>query len=460
MAGNFVNEYKQKLVSAEEAVKVVQSGDWVAFGHFAMFPKLLDAALAKRKDELREVKIRSVCPMYTVECAMVDPKYEHFIYHSGFLSPFDRKLGDRCFYLSGFYADGPAKVRQGLAGKIRAVFLKTTRMDSHGFFNFGTSASYMRALCEWADCVVVEANDKAPYCLGGEQECVHISEVTHIVESDYPMMIFPQDIPATDVQKNIATYIVEEMVDGCTLQLGIGGLANYIGKMIADSDLKDLGVQSEMMCDAFVDLHEKGKITGRYKPKDKGKMVYTFALGSQRLYDFLDRNPACAIYPVDLCNSPEVIALNYKQISINNALMVDIGGQVSSESVDFTQISGTGGQFDFTYGAWRAAGGKSFIVLPSTRKLKDGRTVSRIVPFLGQGNFVTLPRSISMYIVTEYGKVNIMSKSTWQRAEELISIAHPDFRDELIKEAEKQKVWIRSNRIGGTSYVSGQAKTS
>jgi acyl-CoA hydrolase len=446
MANNFAGEYKQKLVSAEEAVRVVQSGDLVAFGHFAMFPKLLDAALARRKDELSNVEVGSVCPMQTVECAMVDPKYEHFIYHSGFLSPFDRKLGDRCFHMPGLFHDSPARVRLGLAGEIRAVFIKTTAMDSHGFFNFGTSCTFTRALCDWADQVVVEANDKAPYCLGGEQECVHVSEVTHVVESDYPMVAFPQDIPATEVQKKIADFIVEEIEDGCTLQLGIGGLSNYIGHIIADAGLKDLGVQSEMMCDAFVDLYEKGKITGRYKSKDRGKMVYTFALGSQRLYDFLDRNPACATFPVDKCNAPQIVAQNHKQISINNALSVDITGQVSSESVDFTQISGTGGQLDFGLGAAGAAGGKSFICLPSTRTLKDGRIVSRIVPFISPGNIVTLPRTIPMYIVTEYGKVNLMAKSVRRRAEDLISIAHPDFHEELIKEAEKQKIWIRSNK--------------
>ncbi|MFZ0943414.1 MAG: acetyl-CoA hydrolase/transferase C-terminal domain-containing protein [Syntrophobacteraceae bacterium] len=448
MASNYVSEYRQKLVSAEEAATVVRSGDWVAYGHFAMAPRLLDEALAKRKDDLRDVKVRCVCPLQTIEVAKVDPKYEHFIYHSSFLSPYDRKLGDRCMHIAGMYHNGPATIRNGHASHSRVFFLKTAPMDNHGFFNFGTSCSYHRALCDVADQIVVEVNNKVPVCLGGEQENVHISEVTHVVESDnYDMPVFPQDIPATDVQKSIATHIVEELEDGCTLQLGIGGLANYVGKILAESDLKDLGVHSEMMCDAFVDLFEKGKITGCCKTRQKYKMVYTFALGSQRLYDFLDNNPACAIYPVDICNNPESIGRNYKQVAINNALMVDIYGQVSSESVNFQQISGTGGQVDFTSGAWLSKGGKAFICMPSTRLLKDGRTVSRIVPFITPGNIVTAPRAMPMFIVTEYGKANITGKSVWQRAEMLINIAHPDFRDDLIKDAQKQKIWTMTNKI-------------
>jgi acyl-CoA hydrolase len=448
MGSNHVSEYRQKLVSAEEAVKVVRSGDWVGYGHFAMAPRLLDAALAKRKDELRDVKVAAVCPLQIVEVAKVNPKYEHFIYHSSFYSPYDRKLGDRCLHIAGNYHNGPATVRKGHAAHARVFFLKTAPIDDHGFFNFGTSCSFHRASCDVADHIVVEVNDKVPVCLGGEQESVHISEVTHIVDSDnYDMPLFPQDIPATDVQKSIASHIVEEMEDGCTLQLGIGGLANYIGKILAESDLKDLGVHSEMMCDAFVDLYEKGKITGRYNARHKNKMVYTFALGSKHLYDFLDHNPACAIYPVDVCNNPESIGLNHKQVAINNALMVDIYGQVSSESVDFQQISGTGGQLDFTYGAWMSEGGKSFICMPSTCRLQGGRTVSRIVPSIAGGNIVTVPRTIPMYIVTEYGKANIMGKSVWARAEMLINIAHPDFREELIKDAQKQKIWTRTNKI-------------
>lgn len=445
---DYCREYENKLVSAEDAVKHVKSGDWVAYGHFAMFPRTLDNALARRKDELTDVNVRCSCAQYEAEVAKVNPKYEHFIYNSSFLSHADRKLGDRCFHMPEMYQSGPNNLRGGHSLPVNVVFLMTTAMDKHGYFNFSTSCSYHRALCDQADVIIVEVNKSAPFCHGGEQENVHISEVTNIVESkDNIVPAIPSDMPVSDVEKAIAAFIVEEMEDRCTLQLGIGGLANCIGKSIADSGLKDLGVHSEMMCDAFMNLYEQGLITGKYKNIDKYKMTYTFALGSEKLYKFLDRNPACATYPSDIINNPERIKLNDKQISVNNALMVDLYGQVCSEAINFRQISGTGGQVDFTYGACLSKGGKAFISLPSTRTLKDGKVVSRIVPHMPPGTIITDPRTLPMFIVTEYGKVNIMGKSVWKRAEQLISVAHPDFRDELIQAAEKNGIWTKSNRI-------------
>lgn len=328
------------------------------------------------------------------------------------------------------------------------AFIATTEMDKNGFFNFGVSCSYTRAICDAADIVIVETNDKAPICLGGEQEGIHISEVDYVVEGTNEALVsIPYDIDAGDVEKRIAEYVVEEIEDGSCLQLGLGKLANYIGKVIAESDIKDLGVHSELICDSYIDLFENGKITGKYKNWGKRKMVYTFAIGSEKLYDFLHLNPLCATYPVDIVNNPFQIALNDKQVSVNNALMIDIFGQVSSEMVDFRQVSGIGGQLDFMMGAFYSEGGKSFLCMPSTRKLKDGQVVSRIVPFLPQGSVVTDSRVFPMYIVTEYGKVYIQGCPVWDRAEKLIKIAHPDFRDDLIKAAQKYGIWTRTNRI-------------
>lgn len=443
----YAQEYKSKLVSADEAVKVVKSGDWVAYSHFAMTPRVLDEALAKRKDELTDVKIRGVCAVHPPKVALTDPENKHFIYNSGFFSGVDRKLQDQgmSFHIPGLYAESPINIREGYAARPNVAMLVTTPMDEGGFFNFSLSNSYERALCEVADIIILEINQNAPRSLGGAQECVHISEVDYIVEGNNEPLMEIQGHPPAAVDKNIASLIVEEIEDGACLQLGIGGMPNTIGQMLKDSDLKDLGVHSEMLCAAFVDLYEAGKITGARKSIDRFKMVFTFALGSAKLYEFIHNNPACAIYPVDYTNRADIIAKNDKQISINNAIEVDLYGQISSESVGARQISGTGGQFDFTYGAFRSRGGKAFICLSSTKMVKN-QLVSRISPTITPGSIVTVPRTVAPYIVTEYGKANLKGKPTWQRAEMLINIAHPDFRDDLIKEAEKMKIWTRTNK--------------
>ncbi|WP_366924265.1 butyryl-CoA:acetate CoA-transferase [Metallumcola ferriviriculae] len=444
----YQKEYKNKLVTADEAVKAVQPGDWVAYSHFAMTPKVLDEALSRRKAELSDVKVRGVCAVHPLQVALTDPDQKHFIYNSGFFSGVERKLqdGGMAFHIPGLYQESPITMRSGQASKPQVTMLVTTPMDENGFFNLSVSNSYEHAAFERADTVIVEVNKNVPRCLGGDHENIHISEIDHIVEgNNEPLVEIPQH-PASEIDKKIASLIVEEIEDGACLQLGIGGMPNTVGQMIGESDLKDLGVHSEMLCGAFVDLYEKGKITGAKKSIDRYKMTFTFALGDKRLYDFIHNNPACAIYPVNYTNSTETISKNDKQISINNAIEIDLYGQVCSETVGARQISGTGGQFDFTYGAVRSKGGKAFICLSSTKKLGDN-TVSRIVPTLTPGNVVTVPRTVVQYVVTEYGKVNLKGKSTWQRTEMLINIAHPDYREDLVKEAERLKIWTRTNKL-------------
>jgi len=249
------------------------------------------------------------------------------------------------------------------------------------------------------------------------------------------------------VDRRIAEHIMKEIEDGACLQLGIGGLPNLIGQMIAESDLKDLGIHTEMLVDSCVDLYNAGRITGRKKTVDHFKMAYTFAMGTKKLYDFLDRNPTCASYPVNYINDPRMISLNNKVVAINNAIEVDLFGQVCSESVGAEQKTGTGGQLDFIFGAFQSKGGKGIISLNSTHKDKEGKLHTRIVPSVAPGSIVTVPRSIVQYVATEYGVVQLKGKSTWERAEALISIAHPEFRDELISQADKMKIWIKGNRV-------------
>ena len=240
--------------------------------------------------------------------------------------------------------------------------------------------------------------------------------------------------------------ILEEIPDGACLQLGIGGMPNAVGALIAKSDLKDLGVHTEMYVDAFVDIANAGKITGARKNIDKGRQVYAFGAGTKKLYDYLNKNPECMSAPVDYTNDVRTISALDNFMSINNAVDLDLFGQVNAESAGIKHISGAGGQLDFVLGAYLSRGGKSFICCSSTFKKKDGTLESRIVPTLAPGSIVTDTRANIHYLVTEYGKVNLKGLSTWQKTEAIISVAHPQFRDQLIAEAEKMHIWRASNK--------------
>ncbi|WP_066635610.1 acetyl-CoA hydrolase/transferase family protein [Desulfolucanica intricata] len=438
--------YRQKLVSADEAVKVVKSGDWVDYGDFAGSVQDLDRALAKRKDELLDVKVRSVTRAAPAEICNVDPEGQHFTYNNWHFSGLDRKYSDQglCYFIPFLFREAPSMYRNFL--DVDVAMLTVSPMDEHGFFNFGLQSAFSKATIDKAKIVIVEVNQNMPRVLGGYEECVHITDVDYIVESSN--WAIPQ-IPApkiTEVDQKIAQMIVNELEDGSCIQLGIGGMPNAVGKLIAQSDLKNLGVHTEMFVDAYVDMYEAGRVTGLNKSIDKGKMVFTFAMGTQKLYDFCHNNPIIASYPVDYTNTPHIMAQNEKLVSINNAIEIDLFGQVCSESAGIRQISGTGGQVDFFEGAYLSKGGKAFCCFTATFKDKQGNLKSRIKPLLTPGAIVTTPRTVAMYIVTEYGIVNLKGKSTWERAEALISIAHPEFHDELIKEAEKMNIWRKSNK--------------
>lgn len=442
---SYANEYAQKLVSAEKAVSVVKSGDIVAYSHFVMFPKTLDEALAKRVGEVSNVKIKCAVGMNQSQAALADPEHKSFTYMSSFFSGPERKLGDKglAFHLPGNYGQNHWDIMNGFGHPANIAMIKVAPIDKKGFFNLGTSASYEGATIDKADIVIVEVNSNVPRCLGGGHELVHISKVNYIVESDnYPMTALPV-VPPRPEDEAIAKLIVGEIQDGSCLQLGIGGIPNAVGKIIADSDLKDLGCHSEMVPDAYVDLYEKGKMSGAKKQIDKYKMVYTFAMGSQRLYDFLDDNPICSTYPVGYTNHPFIIAQNDNVVSVNNALQVDLFCQVCSEAQGSRQISGTGGQLDFTLGATFSKGGKGFLCLHSTN-VRNGELISRIVPSVT--GIVSCPRTYVMNIVTEYGIAKIKGNPTYEIAENLIAIAHPQFQDELVKEAQKLGIWTRTNK--------------
>ncbi|HQQ51270.1 MAG TPA: acetyl-CoA hydrolase/transferase C-terminal domain-containing protein [Spirochaetota bacterium] len=440
-------EYDQKKITVSQAASFVKSGYKIFYGEFVLFPEAIDEELAKRVNELHDVDVRSVCYMRVPKIVEADPQREHFILNDFHFGTISRRLYDQhlCNYIPMTYHQGPRVAKKYLDFDI--VFLTVGPMDPRGYFNYGLANSVTSAVVTKAKKIVVEVNEHVPYCLGGNQESIHISRIDHVVEGkNLPLPQIPALEP-TEIDKQIAKHLLAEIEDGACLQLGIGGLPNIVGQMIAEGDFKDLGVHTEMLVDSYVDLYQAGRVTGSRKNIDKYKMSYTFAMGTDKLYDFLHHNPTCASYPVNYINDPRIIALNDKVIAVNNAIEVDLFSQVSSESVGIVHKSGTGGQLDFIFGAFGSHGGKGFICLSSTYHNKNGNIVSRIVPTLPQGAIVTVPRSIVHYVVTEYGAVQLKGKSTWERAEALISIAHPDFRDELIEKAAEMNIWTRTNKL-------------
>jgi len=444
---NWEELYQKKLTTAAEAVQAVHSGDWVDYGWCTNHPVALDKALAARKDELHDVKVRGGVTMWMPEIAKAEDAGEHFTWNSWHCSGVDRKIITKGmgFFAPIRYSELPRYYRENV--RVDVAMIQVTPMDSHGNFSYALAASHLADMLAKAKTVIVEVNRNLPWVYGLNGSEINLQDVDMVVEGDNPPVAqLGGGGEPSAVDKAVAELIVKEIPDGACLQLGIGGMPNAVGSMIAQSDLKDLGVHTEMYVDGFVDMALAGKLTGRNKAIDKGRQVYAFAAGSQKLYDYVNRNPDVMAAPVDYTNDVRVLAQLDHFISINNAIDMDLFGQVNAESAGLKHISGTGGQLDFVMGAYLSHGGKSFICMSSTMTGKDGSVKSRIVPTLTPGSIATDPRSCVQYIVTEYGLVNLKGLSTWERAEALIGIAHPDFRDELIRSAEQMKIWRKSSK--------------
>ncbi|MBP2026207.1 butyryl-CoA:acetate CoA-transferase [Peptoniphilus stercorisuis] len=445
---DYSKEYAEKLISAKEAASMVKSNDWVDYAWAAQTPVAIDRELAKRVEELENVKLRGGVLLAVPEIFKADPNGDTFIWNAWHAGGPDRgriNTTDGAFYIPLRYSELPKYYRQNC--EVDIAFIQVPPMDQHGYFNFGLNASHLMAVCEVAKKIVVEVNENMPRALGGFETEIHISKIDGIVEGDNQGLPELASGSFGDVDRKVGELIVNELSDRSCLQLGIGAMPNAVGSLIAESDLKDLGVHTEMYVDAFVDLYNAGKITGAYKNVDRFRQTYAFAAGSKKLYDFIDNNPQCMAAPVDYTNDARIISKIDNFVSINNAVNVDLWGQVSSESSGMKHISGAGGQLDFVLGSYLAENGKSFICLSSKfYNKKSGKEESRITLNFEPGSAITVARPNTNYIVTEYGIFNCKGRSTWERAEGIINLAAPEFRDDLIKDAEKANIWRKSNR--------------
>lgn len=330
------------------------------------------------------------------------------------------------------YRDGPGLVNEYID---LDVFTATVSpMDKHGFFSTGCSASISEAMISKAKRIYLEVNDQMPRALSGP--VIHISQVTAFCENNIPLVELPKVEP-DEASVAIGHLIAAEIEDGSTLQFGIGAIPNEVAKALKDK--KNLGIHTEMLTDGMIELIECGAADNSMKPIHQGKTVATFALGSKRIYDYIDDNPDILMLPVDYVNDPATIAQHPDFVSVNAAVEVDFFGQVSAESIGTRHISGSGGQADFVRGALQSKGGKSFIAFSSTSK---GGTVSRISPVLTPGSIVTTLKNEVDYIVTEYGIAKMRGSTLRERAKQLIAIAHPNFREKLTLAARKQNIII------------------
>ncbi len=429
---SWFDDYKGKKCSIDEAVSVVKSNDRIYVSGNAATPFGLMDALEKRKDELHNVELAHVL-LFGDEPLSKPGMEGHFRHNSLFVGPADRAAvnAGKADYIPVFLYEIPSFFYKGLL-PVDVAFMHLSPPDEHGFMSYGVECLASKGAAESAKIVVAQVNEKMPRALG--DSFIHASRVSKIVEisKDLPEL---QPIPFTDVEKKIGANVASLVEDGSTVQLGIGGIPNAALKAMFDR--RDLGVHTEMVSDSIIEAIEAGVVTGSKKTLHTGKIIATFYLGTKKIYEFIDNNPVFETHPCNYTNHPYIIGQNEKMVAINSAIEVDLTGQVCSDSIGTRIYSGFGGQLDFIRGAAQSKGGKPIIALPSTAK---GGKLSKIVSTLQVGAGVVTTRADVHYIATEHGVVSLHGKNLRQRAEALISIAHPDFRNVLEEEAKKRKL--------------------
>ena len=424
--------YLQKRTTAADAVRHVHNGDTIIVSTGVGEPPTLLTELFTQRHSFQNVKVAQILALR--KYAYFDPETVANVRHVAlFYGPASRAGGQAGWvdFTPNYFSEIPAQIERGQI-PAEVVFSMASPMDAHGYFSLSLGADYTMAAVAKARAVLLEVNPNVPFAYGN---ClVHVSQVTALVESSDPVL--EVGLPTIGpVQAAIGKQVAELVEDGSTLQIGYGGIPDAVVMQLTDKH--DLGIHSEMIGDGILTLVESGTVTNRRKNYLPGKMIATFALGSAKLYRFMDRNPMLEMHPVNFTNDPMLAGQNDKLVAINATLQIDLLGQCGSESLGHSPFSGTGGQSDFVRAANRSRGGKAFIVLPSTAK---DDTISRIAPVLSPGTHVSTSKNDINYVVTEYGVAQLRGKSAGQRARELIGIAHPNFRAELTAQAKHMKL--------------------
>ncbi|MDR2157600.1 MAG: 4-hydroxybutyrate CoA-transferase [Clostridiales Family XIII bacterium] len=425
--------YKNKLCTADAAVKHIKSGDAVVLAHCVGEPPVLVEAMVANAAQYENVEVKHMVNLGSG--AFAAPGMErHFRVNPLFASANTRAAisEGRGDFTPAFFHEIPKLFREGKL-RIDVLLLQVSSPDDHGYCSLGPSVDYTLQAVNSAKTVIAQVNAQLPFTYG--DGIVHISAFDHIVEADSPIYeIQPPKIG--DVERAIGEHCAALVEDGATLQLGIGAIPDAV--MLFLKNKKDLGIHSEMISDGTLALFEAGVITGAKKSINKGRMTVTFLMGTRKLYDFVHRNLAVEVRPVDYVNHPLTISRQYKMVAINSAMEVDLMGQVNAESIGLRQFSGVGGQVDFMRGVAMSEGGKAIIAMPSVTVKKDGSVIPKIVPFLEKGSAITTSRNDVDYVVTEYGAAPLKAQSLRQRARNLIGVAHPDHRDMLAEEFERR----------------------
>jgi acetyl-CoA hydrolase len=430
---HWVDLYRKRVKPAEEAVKAISSGDHVWIHGGCNNPEELIRALVQRAGELENVEVIHILTFGRAD--YVESEYQKSFRHRALFTGHNvrKAVNDgRADFVPVYLSMIPRLLSEGIL-PVDVAIIHISPPDEHGFCSFGVGIECTKAAAERARTVIALVNKQMPRALG--DAFIHVSKLTHVVEVDRPILELPQVTEIGDVSRSIGAHIAELIEDGSTLQMGIGEIPDAV--LLFLKAKRHLGIHTEMFSDGVVELFESGVITNEAKTLHRGKIVASFVLGSRKTFDFLDNNPFCEFHPSDYVNDPFIIAQNEKMVAINSALAVDITGQVCADSIGRSIYSGFGGQVDFIRGAARSKGGKPVIALPSTAK--DG-TLSRIVDSLAEGSGVVTNRADVHYVVTEHGVASLFGKCLRERAQELIAIAHPDFRDELRAAARRRNL--------------------